>query len=317
MESYERTGWRQKFYRRGVQVGYFRDVSPCGKILEFGVVGSTVWRFAFGGSLVIAKKDNDGKFCDHDGVYLYPGFELGLSVDFVGGRMVRGRESTPAYIKQNEFGLPCIKMRNVKNSRLLEYENQGSHIPAKNCLLRDLWDIMNVYVAPSSLDSAGEGLYARRNIPEGSLVCLFSGARKRQFRNEFFEFSDYCIKVDDTCSIDIPDHFVSVSNYSATLGHKACHSFTNNGSFNVLYHPRFGKIMAIFALSHIKKDEEIFVSYNYSIATAPAWYQQVWLTYLRKERGWSKDDVMENGVNSASNANLFNRIDAKTKQNNN
>ena len=27
-------------------------------------------------------------------------------------------------------------------------------------------------------------------------------------------------QVDDTCSIDIPDHFVSVTNYSATLGHK-------------------------------------------------------------------------------------------------
>ena len=53
---FDRTGWRQKFYKRGVQVGYFRDVSPCGKIIEFGVVGSTVWKYAFGGSLVIAKK---------------------------------------------------------------------------------------------------------------------------------------------------------------------------------------------------------------------------------------------------------------------
>ena len=55
-EKYGVTGWRQTFYRRGLQVGYFRDVSPCGRILEFGVVGSVVWRLAEGESLVISKK---------------------------------------------------------------------------------------------------------------------------------------------------------------------------------------------------------------------------------------------------------------------
>ena len=55
-EKYGLTGWRQTFYRRGLQVGYFRDVSPCGNILEFGVVGSVAWRLTEGGSLVISKK---------------------------------------------------------------------------------------------------------------------------------------------------------------------------------------------------------------------------------------------------------------------
>ena len=55
-EKYDRTGWRQTFYRRGAQVGYFRDVSPCGNILEFGVVGSVAWKLTEGNSLVISKK---------------------------------------------------------------------------------------------------------------------------------------------------------------------------------------------------------------------------------------------------------------------
>ena len=55
-EKYGVTGWRQTFYRRGLQVGYYRDVSPCGNILEFGVVGSVAWRLTEGGSLVISKK---------------------------------------------------------------------------------------------------------------------------------------------------------------------------------------------------------------------------------------------------------------------
>ena len=29
-----------------------------------------------------------------------------------------------------------------------------------------------------------------------------------------------------------------------------------------------------------RKDEEIFVSYNYTVSAAPQWYQQLWLSYL-------------------------------------
>ena len=72
--------------------------------------------------------------------------------------------------------------------RLLEYEQPGSVTPAKHCQveimktprrhierssvievqsqLRDLWDLLHVYVAPSKeSDVAGEGLYVRRKIP--------------------------------------------------------------------------------------------------------------------------------------------------------
>jgi len=98
--------------------------------------------------------------------------------------------------------------------------NPGTHIPAKNCTLRDVWDMVHVYVGPSQVEFAGEGLYARRDIAAGSLVCLFSGARKRHFRHESHTFSDYCIKVDESCSIDIPDFYIATKQYCATLAHK-------------------------------------------------------------------------------------------------
>ena len=34
------------------------------------------------------------------------------------------------------------------------------------------------------------------------------------------EFSDYCIKLDPHTSIDIPDYYIPVHHYCATLGHK-------------------------------------------------------------------------------------------------
>ena len=30
-----------------------------------------------------------------------------------------------------------------------------------------------------------------------------------------------------------------------------------------------------------RKDEEVFVSYNYNVTGAPLWYQQAWLSHLR------------------------------------
>ena len=95
-------------------------------------------------------------------MYLYPGFELGVAVSLERGKMVRGREATPGrikadrhgklvnylfiypiftsnihlYILSTRHGLPTVEMVNIRNSRLLEFENPGTHIPAKNCTLR-------------------------------------------------------------------------------------------------------------------------------------------------------------------------------------
>ncbi len=46
--------------------------------------------------------------------------------------------------------------------------------------------------------------------------------------------------LDKETDIDVPDCFVSLADYSATLGHKACHTFgaRKNAKFANLYHPR-------------------------------------------------------------------------------
>ena len=93
---------------------------------------------------------------------------MGLSVSFENGRMTKGREATPAYIKQDKFGLPCVHMNIARNSRLLEFESPGTHIPAKNCLVRDLWDMFHVYVAPSRVEFAGRNKQAENGLQSRS-----------------------------------------------------------------------------------------------------------------------------------------------------
>ena len=61
----------------------------------------------------------------------------------------------------------------------------------------DPYDGEAVYVKGSSIPFAGEGLYARRQLSEGELVCLFNGVRIRKERRSNVikagsdEWSDY------------------------------------------------------------------------------------------------------------------------------
>ena len=101
-------------------------MSPCGRFVEFGVVGSRVWKLCDGEAMLISRKvryfhgnvkkyfnqyvksiliiqDSEGRLSDSDAVYLYPGFELGVAVSLERGKMVRGREATPARIKADRY----------------------------------------------------------------------------------------------------------------------------------------------------------------------------------------------------------------------
>ena len=93
------------------------------------------------------------------------------------------------------------------------------------------------------------------------------------------------IFTDRYTDLDIPDDYVNLDQYCATLGHKACHTFgkRKNARFECLWHPRFGSIMSVVALKHILADEEILVSYNYDLRYAPEWYQNLWQEYMQTE----------------------------------
>ena len=193
--------------------------------------------------------------------------------------MMKGKEGILCGIEMDTSGLPIPKVSLLSGSRDLEYEWPGSHCPARNLLLRDLYEVLHVYVDKSGVQGAGEGLFARRNIGKGSLVAVFNGTRVRRMRTwTTFENreSEFMIRVDGNVDLDIPDELSCVSGYCATLGHKVCHSFENNARFEGLRHPRFGRVMCIMALRDISKGEEIMANYGYSLLKAPSWYRHLY-----------------------------------------
>jgi hypothetical protein len=45
---------------------------------------------------------------------------------------------------------------------------------------------------------------------------------------------------DRETDLDVPECYTKLTDYSATMGHKACHSFEHkNSKFEELYHPRY------------------------------------------------------------------------------
>ena len=106
-------------------------------------------------------------------------------------------------------------------------------------------------------------------------------------------FSLFRLTLDKSVDLDIGPEYQSCSDYRATLGHKACHSFEHKNSvFKEFEHPRFGRIMSVVAIKDIEQNEEVFVSYNYCVSLAPPWYQEIWFRYCMR-RGWDKQKIMD------------------------
>ena len=80
---------------------------------------------------------------------------------------------------------------------------------------------------------------AQRSMPSGALLAIFNGIRLREITGIPFVTSNYKISVDRGLDLDIPDWAISAKKYSATLGHKCCHSFSPNAEFLVLEHARY------------------------------------------------------------------------------
>ena len=159
-------------------------------------------------------------------------------------------------------------------------------------------------------------MFSKRFLSEHSLVAFFSGVRKRKIFREVpcqaneEAWSDYSITMSKDLSLDIPDSFINASNYCATLGHKACHSFEPNCRFGKCFHPRFGLIMALFAIRDIEPGEELLVNYRYPIRTAPAWYKSLWHRFLRSKKRWSLDNIMYYGYEAHDVHSRFLALDA-------
>ena len=292
----------ETLYHRGLPHGTWRHSSLEGRLLGYGMtssgarVGRTLVVGSGGNSYYLGCLDSRDKLSG-EVVFLYPCLQTAIVGQYKAGKLISGHYRTISRASVQD-GFISLEFEPGLGREVL-YDPPSCFSISRRPLETDLYEERTVRVAESSVPGAGEGLFARRRLSSGDLVCLFSGSkiykdntrRSLQFGDE--EWSDFRITLDKSVDLDIGPEYRSCHQYRATLGHKACHHFQlRNSAFQEFEHPRFGRIMSIVAVRDIEEDEEIFVSYNYSLPLSPPWYQDLWFSHCR-DKGLAKERILE------------------------
>jgi histone-lysine N-methyltransferase SETD7 len=135
-------------------------------------------------------------------------------------------------------------------------------------------------VAQSVVEGAGEGLYARRHIPAGTLVAYYNGIRMTKEQHSpypetgysiFLEWKERGSKSGD--HMDLPpevrvplpplhSQLHSSDHYTATLAHKLNHSFISNCEWSNAEHPCYGFVPSVTTFQPVAEGEELTVNYG-------------------------------------------------------
>ena len=231
------------------------------------------------GGTLLGEVDEKGNLSGDNIMYIYPDQKTALVGRFKFSKMVSAR---PA--KLLESPTTCNK---VPNYQLIEgfdpigFDQSSKGSISSNPLVPDAYEQALVYVGQSDIPNAGEGLFAKCDLPENTVSSFYNGIRltHHEVDSRVWELNDNTISLDDKCVIDVPNDCAILDNYVATLGHKANHSFSPNCEYAPFCHPRFGDIKCIRTIAPIPKGNELTCNYGYdhkipgsSVQDLPCWY---------------------------------------------
>jgi len=250
-----------------------------------------VYEGQLGGGYLVGKVDDKGELTGPDIAYIYPDFRTAIRGEYLNGQLVSGRQCKVVSSRQ-VAGVVIPTYSEVWGPSHTWDPATATRI-SSSPLLQDPWEASMVAVRTSSMEQAGEGLFAIDALPCGSIVSLFNGIRLKTatVAAQNRAPSDYRIRLNADIDIDIPHECISLEVYSATLTHKANHSFTPNCEWSLIEHPRFGLIRALESLYDIAEGEEITVNYNLGMANGPEWYRLLWLRHVREKKKWTDEQV--------------------------
>jgi len=273
-------------YKKGVPHGYFRCINSYGDVDLFccfvrGIIHGVSWRGLPGGGFLVSPSWD---FSSDSTMYLYPDCRTVLFGNFYKGQMVSGKHCAVVG-STSHCSFFCGVMEPViskPKGKEFSYDPSTDVRISSEPLLCDPYETEFVLVGPSTLPGAGEGLFAKLHVEAGTVVSFYNGTRvEPSDTTDISENNDYRIVLDEKYDLDIPIDMISLTQYSATLAHKVCHSFTPNCEFDNFYHPRFGFIKSLTTLRDIKEGDELFVNYRYSLSVSPTWYKVAWAKHQK------------------------------------
>ena len=234
----------------------------------------------------------DGRFTGTNIAYVYPDLSTCLHGEFANETLVSATAKEVADADLDESGIMCLKLRD--NPGRIVYERTVSTIDKITCpwTTADPYESETVVCRQSQVPHAGDGLFARTDLPAERIVSYYNGLivpgpDPQTGREPLYASSsagNYQIYVDwrhtdNSPYVDVPLEATDFARYSASLAHKANHSFAPNCVYVTADHPRFGRIPALKTLREISAGEELFSHYKYDMVLAPSWYQEAWETF--------------------------------------
>lgn len=244
-------------YKENMRVGIFHAYDKFGGHL-FGVV------------------DKLGAFTGNQIIYAYPDGETFLKGKFKDGLMVKAVEAV--YDGKGDKNNPFSYKK--KNSLVTYHYDPSTYDQISSAPLQpDPYEQKMCDVNKSTIPDAGEGLFSKVIAPENQIMSFYSGIRvpHAEVDARDWHFNNNTISLNSEVVIDVPLDLNSLSDYCASLGHKANHSFTPNSKYDKCEHPRFGKIKCIRTIKPVAPYEELTVEYGYDHSKldtdAPQWYK--------------------------------------------
>jgi len=269
-------------FMRGIASGPVRRFSPTGFLQWFGRYDSGLpvgfcWRSNDGEGWYVGSCNRFGRMTGDDVVYLYPDLHTALVGSWNNDVMRAGRLSVVTGITMKE-GYMYPTTAPAKNKDMTyRTDISGFSVISATPLEPDPYEVSLVRVGESTVPGSGEGLFAARDIPSGTVLSFYNGVRFHDCHafNDW-EHNSYKIRLNEKRKqiLDIPPASRSLQAYSATLAHKVNHSFFPNCRFSDFAHPRFGRILCVKASKALRAGDELFCNYGYSATDCPVWYKE-------------------------------------------
>ena len=102
---------------------------------------------------------------------------------------------------------------------IFEYSPATKILFCSSPLQSDPYEEQLVEVKDSLIVDAGQGLFAKKDVEQGTVISFYNGVRVDHDEDDTSP-SDYNIAFDTTHDIDVPDDMASTETYKATLAHK-------------------------------------------------------------------------------------------------
>ena len=221
--------------------------------------------------------------------FLYPDLTTALTGQWSGARMEAARQTTVIAVRLTEQNLLEIDCSQPVGPTFSFSPSGPDNFGSSDPSMRDPYETKYIRVRRSGIEDSGEGVFALEDLPPGFLAAVFNGYKVPLCSGkdltaglsslaEVYERLAYNIHMpeDESFFLDFPPARASLTEYSASLGHKVNHSFSPNCKFGTIQHPRWGRVRTVVTTELVRAGQELLVDYGYDLLRCPDWYRDMW-----------------------------------------